>query len=166
MKRTEHLDDRGVTPVAGSILLLTIAILLVGTAGASFFGFSQQPAEAEQPRATIEFADSVGSGSDTVTVKHTGGKPVLAANLYVELDGATCTGSGSPDGQYNVADDFNFPAEEMSPEMTTQVGQELGPSGTVICSGAGSALDLSDATITVSWENADGNSGTYTEWEA
>lgn len=54
----------------------------------------------------------------------------------------------------------------MSAEMITQVRRELGPSGTVICSGAGSALDLSDATITVGWENADGDSGTYTEWKA
>ncbi len=165
MRDTEQPDDRAVTRVVGVVLLLAITALLVGTAGASLFGFTQQPAEAEQPRATIEFAGSVGSGSDTVTVEHTGGEPVLAANLYVELDGATCTGSGSPDGRYNVADDFNFPAAEMSAEMTTQVGQELGPSGTAICDGAGSALNLSDATITVGWENADGTSGTYNEWE-
>lgn len=165
MRHAEQLDDRAATPVVGVVLLLAITVLLVGTAGAFFFGFTQQPAEAEQPMAVIEFEDDIGSGSDTVTIKHTGGERVLAANLYVELDGAACTGGGSPDGRYNVADDFGFPAEEMSAGMTTQVGRELGPGGTVLCGGAGNELDLSDATITVGWENADGNSGTYAEWE-
>jgi flagellin-like protein len=165
MRHTKRLNDRGVTPVVGVVLLVAITVLLAGTAGAFFFGFTQQPAEAEQPRAVIEFEDSVDSGSDTVTIKHTSGKQILAENLYVNLDGTECTGSGSPDGRYNVADDFNFPAEEMGAGMTTQVGQELGPSGAVVCAGAGNGLDLSDATITVSWENANGNTGTYAEWE-
>ena len=165
MRRIEPFSEKGMTPVVGIVLLLAITVLLVGTAGAFFFGFTQQPVEPEQPRAVIEFEDSIGSGSDTVTIKHTSGELVLVENLYVELDGAECTGSGSPDGRYNVADDFDFPAEEMGAGMTTQVGQELGPGGTVVCAGAGNELDLSDATVTVGWENADGNSGTYAEWE-
>ncbi|WP_340101346.1 type IV pilin N-terminal domain-containing protein [Salinibaculum salinum] len=164
MKRTKRLDDRGIPPVMSSILVLTITVLLVGTAGSFFFGFTQRPVEPEQPRAVIEFEDSIGSGSDTVTIEHTSGERVLAANLYVELDGAECTGSGSPDGQYTVASDFDFPAEEIDSGMTTQVGRELGPGGTAVCAGAGNELDLTDATVTVGWENADGDSGTYAEW--
>ena len=153
-------------PVIGIILLLAITVLLVGTAGAFFFGFTQQPAEAEQPRVAFDFEADVGGGSDTLEIKHTSGKKVLAENLYVELEDAQCSASGSPDGRYNLAEDFDFPAEKMGAGMTAQVGTELGPGGTVICSGTGNDLNLSGATVTLIWENGNGASSPYRSWSA
>ena len=157
-------SERGVTPAVGVVLILAITVLLVGTAGAFFFGFTQQPAEAEQPTATFEFDGDVTSGSDTVTVEHVSGQHILAENLYVEVDGATCSGGGSPDGRYNVAEDFSIGGSEMSAGMTVQVGTDLDFDGTRdLCTGGGD-LDLSKATVTVVWENSDGTTGTYDSW--
>jgi FlaG/FlaF family flagellin (archaellin) len=142
------------------------SVLLAGTIGAFVFGFSNDPAEAEQPAAAFEFEDDIQSGSsDTVTIKHVSGKPVLAENLYVTIDGTTCTGGGSPDGRYSVADDFNYPSDDMGAGETTQVANELGPGGTTLCAGASNQLDLSDATITVAWEHSEGVTGTYQCWD-
>lgn len=166
MHARTRTDERAVTPVVGVVLLLAITVLLAGTAAAFFFGFTDQPAEAAQPTAAFEFDADVGSGSDTVTIAHASGDVILAANLYVDIAGATCTGSKSPNGRYEVADDFDFPAEEISAGMSVQVGRELGPGGTVLCPGGGSELDLSDATVTLVWENDGGASGTYRTWNA
>lgn len=167
MIRHDRFDDRGVTPVVGIVLLIAITVLLAGTIGAFVFGFSDEPAEAEQPTAAFEFEDDVDSGSsDTVTIEHASGEQVLAENLYVKIDDAACTGSGSPDGRYNVADDFDYPNDDMGAGETTQVGRELGPGGTTLCPGAGNQLDLSNATITLVWENSKGASRTYQNWDA
>jgi flagellin-like protein len=166
MREHERFDDRAVTPVVGIVLLLAITVLLAGTMGAFVFGFSNEPAEAEQPAAVFEFEDDVQPGSsDTMTIKHVSGKPVLAGNLYVKIDDAACTGGGSPDGRYSVADDFDYPSDDMGAGETTQVGKELGPGGTTLCAGASNQLDLSDATVTVVWENSEGATGTYQRWD-
>lgn len=166
MNGRTRMDERGITPVVGIVLLVAITVLLAGTAGAFFFGFADRPAEVEQPTVAFEFEDSVGSGDDTVTVKHTSGEKVLAKNLYVKVTDAECAGgSGSPDGRYNVKDDFDFPAEEMGAGMSFQFGADMDLDGNRdLCTGGGT-LDLSDATLTVVWENADGSSGTYKEWQ-
>jgi len=163
MKGHERINDRAVTPVVGIILLLAITVLLAGTAGAFFFGFADDNARSGQPRATIQFEDSIGSGSDTVTVKHVTGKSIDSDDLYVKIDGAKCSAGGSPDGRYNLKSDFGFSPSAMSAGMTVQVGSTLGPGGTTICSGD---LDLSSATIRVVWDNGEGQSGTYNTWEA
>jgi flagellin-like protein len=167
MHDTNTLDERAVTPVVGIVLLVAITVLLAGTAAAFFFGITDQTAEAEQPTAAFEFEDDVGGGSDTVTVKHVSGQPVLAVNLYIKVEGATCSsGGGSPDGRYNVADDFNLGADEMGAGMTVQVGTDLDFDGTRDLCPSGGDLDLSDATVTVLWENSEGASGTYESWTA
>lgn len=157
MQDRNTLDNRAVTPVVGIVLLLAITVLLGGTAAAFFLGVADQPAESEQPTAAFEFEDDVGSGPDTVTVEHVSGDKVHAKNLYIKVDGATCDSGGSPDGRYNVADDFSLSATEMGAGMTVQVGNNL-------CTGGG--LNLSDATITVVWANSEGASGTYQSWTA
>lgn len=164
MNRTNASNDRATTPAIGVVLILAITVLLAGTAGAFFFGFTQQPAEAEQPTAAFEFDDDVGSGSDTVTVEHANGGNILAENLYITVEGAACSAGGSPDGRYNVAEDFSIGGDKMGAGMTVQVGTDLDFDGTRdLCTGGGD-LDLSDATITVRWENSDGASGTYNSW--
>jgi flagellin-like protein len=158
------LGHRAVTPVVGVVIMVVITVLLAGTAGAFFFGITDQPAEADRPTAVFEFEDDLDSGSDTVRIAHVSGEAVSAENLYVVIEGARCTAGGSPDGRYGVADDFDFPAAEMRAGMSTQVGAELGPSGTAICAGASNDLTLSDATVTLVWENSDGDEGTFTSW--
>lgn len=166
MQDRNTLDNRAVTPVVGIVLLLAITVLLGGTAAAFFLGVADQPAESEQPTAAFEFEDDVGSGSDTVTVEHVSGDKVHAKNLYIKVDGATCDSGGSPDGRYNVADDFSLSATEMGAGMTIQVRKDLDFDGTDdLCTGSGD-LDLSDATVTVVWANSEGASGTYQSWTA
>lgn len=163
MKGHDHTNDRAMTPVIGIVLLIAITVLLAGTAGAFFFGFADDTTELSQPQTTIQFEDTISGGSDTVTVKHLNGESVEADNLYVRIDGARCSGGDNPNGRYNVDDDFGFPAEKMSAGMTVQVGKELGPGGTTICSG--SDLDLTDATVTVTWDSGESKTRTYASWE-
>lgn len=151
--------DRAVTPVVGIVLLLALTVLLAGTIGAFVSGFSEEPAEAEQPAATFEFEEDISSGgSDSITVEHKNGSPILAENLYVKVDDATCSESGTAVGRYNIADDLAFPSNEMGTGKTVLV------SATQVCSGGD--LDLSAATVMVVWENSEGTSGTYQHWEA
>jgi flagellin-like protein len=164
MLQRDTPNDRAVSPVIGVVVMVAITVLLVGTAGAFFFGFSDQSVESSQPTAVFEFEADIASGSDAVTVKHTSGESIDTDNLYVDVEGAQCSAGGSPDGRYSVADDFSIGASEMRAGMTVQVGTDLDFDGTRdLCTGGGD-LDLSDATVTVVWENRDGSNGTYSSW--
>jgi FlaG/FlaF family flagellin (archaellin) len=151
-----------VSPVVGIVLTTVITVPLAGTAGACLFYLSDRRAEAEQPTAVFEFEDDIGSGPDTVRTKHTSGDAVRADSLYIVIEDAQCTASGSPDGRYDVADDFEFLATEMRAGMSTQVGAELGPGGMALCVGTTNDRDLSRAAATLVRENSDGDSGTLT----
>lgn len=67
---TEANDDRGITPVIGAVLMITITVLLAAVVGASSLGLGGK-ALSEPPQASLSVATS--PGADEITIKHEGG---------------------------------------------------------------------------------------------
>ncbi|MHB9288277.1 type IV pilin [Halobacteriales archaeon Cl-PHB] len=154
-------DESGVSPVIGIVLMVAITVLLAATVAAFVFGFDDKAQNAQSPTVALGFDYDAGGGShDTLVVKHQSGEAVAVENLYLQIDGATCSGGGpSPDGRYNVADEYSL-SGDLKAGMTVLV-DENNPVNA--CSSG--RLDLSGARISVVWQSQSGTSTTLQSWE-
>ncbi len=159
--KTSNTGNRGLSPVVGIVLLIGITIILGATAASFFVGLSDDNLETA-PAAKFTFEYESSSGSDNVTIRHANGDVIPADQTYVALEGANCVGgTDDPDGEYNLADDFNLPGDEMKSGMTVQIRPHLDHDTTTsrdLCVDNGD-LDLSSATVDIIWK---GESGTTT----
>ncbi len=80
-----RLDNRGVSPVVGTILLVAITVAIAGTVG--YFAMTQSPGQ-PAPTVSVEF-DNVQDGNDRFTITHLGGDNVSIANLSVKVGGTS-----------------------------------------------------------------------------
>jgi len=78
-------DDRGVSPVLGTVLLVLLTIVLVGVVGTSVLGSTALSPTVRAPVAMDVTADDGG----TITVTHDGGRPidVEAVSVTITVDG-------------------------------------------------------------------------------
>jgi FlaG/FlaF family flagellin (archaellin) len=154
-------DDTAVSEVLGVVLMVAITILLAATVAAYVFGLGQEASRNQTPTVAWQF-DYSASGSDTVTILHNGGDGVDPAAVDVVVVGAESTAaSDSPNGQYNLVDDFNVTRDEFKAGMAVTYDAEIaGVDG-------GDELDLREATIRVVWESPDGSTSvTMATWTA
>lgn len=159
---TNHATDgRALTPVVGILLLLSLTVLLGATAATFAMGLADEPTES--PNAAFKF--EVDRGGQTVSIKHLSGDPINADNLYVVVEGVTCSSSDNPDGRYNVDDDFNMGPEKMLSGMSVRYGQDIDIDGdNEICSSGN--LSFEGATFTIVWQPPSGNSVQLQQWTA
>lgn len=156
-------DSRGVTPVVGIILLISITVLLAATVGAFVMGL-EEDVQQSAPTVAMQFdydaAD--GTGSDTLKIIHDTGGGLAPAQTYVKVQDADCVGSSdNPNGEYQATDDFGE-HQEIAAGMSMQLDASL-PGGTTLCSGG--QLELETATVKVVWRASAGtNSHTMATW--
>ncbi len=147
-------DETALSPVVGILLLLSLTVLLGATAATFAVGLSDEPTES--PSAAFSFdADRASGSSDTVSIKHRAGETIEADNLYVVVEGVTCSGSDDPNGEYNVDDDFEMGPDVMSSGMSIRYGRDIDIDGTTeVCSGGD--LSVEGATFTIVWRSSGG----------
>lgn len=146
--------NRGLTPVVGIVLLIAITLLLASTVAAFAFGLGDQTRETRVPTVAVSFEyERVDGGDDTLDIVHKSGEDVAVDNLDVDIEGATCSG-GNPDGHYDLAD-FGPSGEFTAGETATIDGSSFS------CSGD---LDLSTATVRVTWVSEAGASTEIQTW--
>ena len=104
--RYMNKDERGVSPVVGTILLIAITVILAGTIG--FFAMQQ---------GTPEAAPTVSLSIEDETLYHNGGDTLASANTEISLNGTV------------VAPSNDFEAGE-SLDLTTNNGLNSTLSGT------------------------------------
>jgi FlaG/FlaF family flagellin (archaellin) len=154
-------DDTAVSEVLGVALMVALTVLLAATVGSFMLGLGQEATQNQGPTVAWQF-DYSASGSDTVTVLHNGGDGVDPAQVDLVVIGAESTdASDSPNGQYNLVDDFGVTGDEFSAGMgVTFDGAIAGVDG-------GDDLDLRAVTMRMVWESPDGsNSVTMAAWQA
>lgn len=84
-----YCDRRGVSPVIGVVLMLSITVLLAATVGGFVFTASsdlnQRTPTVARSTGNFVTGPSGGCGANTVTVRHAGGDPVPADELAIAV---------------------------------------------------------------------------------
>lgn len=157
-------DDRGVTPVVGIILMISITVLLAATVGAFVMGMEEDTVESTAPTVAMQFnyeQAETSSESDTLTIIHDTGAGLASAQTYVTVRDATCTGGDDPNGQYQAKNDFGE-LQRIGAGMTLRLETNL-DGGESLCDPG--QLRLEKATVHVIWQAGDGtNSHTLSTW--
>ena len=76
--RELHSDERGVSPVIGTILMVAVVVILAATVGTFALGVANDAAQ-NQPLTTFQMSQN----GDTVVLTHTGGDTLDGENVYV-----------------------------------------------------------------------------------
>nr|WP_095532149.1 type IV pilin N-terminal domain-containing protein [Halodesulfurarchaeum formicicum] len=76
------LDDRGVSPVIGVILMVAITVILAAVIGSFVLGIGGDIQET--PQASLSMSDN---GSGGITVAHQGGDTLTNSDIKVTVDG-------------------------------------------------------------------------------
>ena len=154
-----NLDgNRGLTPVVGIVLLVAITLLLASTVAAFAFGLGEDQRSQRVPTVAFEVEyDHVSGGDDVLRIVHQSGQPVATENLYVDVDGATCSGGADPNGRFNVASDLGRSGNLASGQAVTLDG-----SPPVTCPGGN--LNLRGATVKLVWATETGPSSMLRSW--
>lgn len=145
----------------GAILLMATVVVVTLTAGMFFgdFSFDSQQTELPEPDVAFDYNDQGGSG-DELFIRHEEGARINPVQLAVEVEGATCSGAGDPDGQYSATDDFGLAKDNwLSPGMALVVDDD---NPKQMCDSGEFSLD--GATVTLLWESPDGEYQTITRW--
>jgi flagellin-like protein len=142
-------DDRAVSPVIGVILMVAITVILAAVIGTFVLGLGDQISQTT-PSASFSFDyDRDADNGDSLTIAHNGGDTLNANEVNVTVTGATGMEGDSP---------FAW-----NDDSTLDGGDEVsaGSSVTLDDSTTGdddSDLDLTEATVRVVWQAAEGDS--------
>ena len=87
-----EFDDRGISPVVGTILLVAVTVIIAGSIAAFVYGLSGTGSEPVNPNLSFE---GVADGENSFTISHEGGDSVPNAvsdsswgsNLKLTIDG-------------------------------------------------------------------------------
>jgi flagellin-like protein len=140
--------DRGVTPVIGVILMISITVLLAATTAAFVMGIDNKTVQTKAPTVVVEWDyDADASGTDGLEITHDTGGALRTAQTEVIVEGAACSGSGSADGRYDAT------AFGVSGDMTAGTSIVLDNTSPTLCGGD---LDLRAATVKLVWTAPDG----------
>ncbi|PSP34437.1 type IV pilin [Halobacteriales archaeon QH_10_67_22] len=160
MHERDYNGERGVSPVIGVVLMVAITVVLASTAAAFFIGIGNNSANTEPPTAGFDYKYDTVDGSQVLTLQHRGGDEIDPSNLEVVVSGATCSNPEDPNRRYS-------PGELANSDSRITAGSTMELEETVLCnSGASSEeLDLSEAHVSVTWQNAGGsNARTLWRW--
>lgn len=147
-------EQRGVSPVIGVVLMVAITVILAATSATFFFGIQDEAFSDRTPTVAMAPAFGIESGSYELTVRHTGGDTVDPEALRFVVTGASCAGSGDPDGRHTSSDLDNTDAD-------IAAGSRFTLSKTTLCATPSPGdLDLSAAELTVVWMGDEGASST------
>ncbi len=98
-------DDRAVSPVVGTALLIGITVILASVIGSVVLGIGVGPAQT--PQVTLSF--EVPDGSDEIVLRHEGGPPLNSDEIVVvDQDGNELAGLDkdlTTGGQQTIVDD-------------------------------------------------------------
>lgn len=153
---THHDSDRGVSPVVGIVLLIAITFMLAGTVAAFAFGIGEATQRPDPPTAVLEFEYEPAPSGDELTVSHLSGEVLDPERIDVAITGADCTPGYDPNRRWNAAGDFGVTGEFSAGRTLT-----IDPGDPQPCAGN---LDLSDATVHVTWSTERGSSTTLRTW--
>lgn len=153
--------DRGLTPVIGIILLVSITVLLAATTAAFVFGLDDDTAQQSPPTVAVAIDYDAAGPSDSLQIMHRTGGSLDPDQTVVVVDGATCTGGDDPNGRYVGSSDFGV-TKRIAAGMSLDVEATLdGP--TALCSSGD--LKLDGATVSLVWESPNGRtSDTISTW--
>lgn len=141
-----HSDQRAVSPIIGTALMMLIGVILTASVGSFVFGFdSGISGSGPEIEFDFEFSDE-SNGHDTLTVAHAGGESLSGENLNVTVSGAT-NESGEP--VRHGANDFPYSKVEITDTNTVDVS-DFHATG-ISDSGSAGHLDLNGATVRVIW---------------
>lgn len=151
MYTVEHWNEqRGVSPVIGVVLMVAITVLLAATTASFLIGLQEESLGDGSPTVAIGHEFDVEGNSDVLEIRHTGGEFVTQDTLRVVVANARCTGGRDPSNRYT-------PAALGYGNTQLAAGARLVLSKRTLCRSGGD-LDLSPASVTVSWVSEDGRS--------
>lgn len=114
-------DERAVSPVVGTVLVVAITVVLAAVVGTTAFGLLGSIGSTA-PQATFAWDANLTAENDTVAVQHAGGEAVTARNLDVVTDDARAYIYQSGHGRFD-------PREKVI--STTHTGNAFGDNSTV-----------------------------------
>ncbi|ACV48971.1 MULTISPECIES: type IV pilin [Halomicrobium] len=157
-------DDEAVSPVIGVILMVAITVILAAVIATFVLGLGDQISNtAPQASFSFDYTEDGGSNGDTLQVTHNGGETISPNELKGAASGATDSDNPSTDYSY-VGDLF-----ESSSYSDVNAGTSDTIDHTFFEDSGGSnpsSLDLSGATVRVTYQPADGgNSATLGRWD-
>jgi hypothetical protein len=156
-----RLDDRG-SAFGGAILLMATVILLILTAAMFFgdIGFDSHQTEMPDPELDFDYTENP-EASSSLQIRHVEGARINPAQLTVELSGASCTGSGDPNGQYSATGDFGLAKDNwLAPNMVLVIDDDN--PGQLCSSGD---LRLEGSTVRMLWTDPEGSQQTIEHWD-
>lgn len=149
-------DDRAVSPVIGVILMVAITVILAAVIGTFVLGLGDQ-LQTTAPSASIGFDyTNPSDGQDTLVITHETGAELTGSNVNVVVSGAGPTGT---DGSYPWSG-----TDGLGGDTDVSAGSSV-TLDTAAISGDGATLDLSGATVRVTWTSETGeSSATLATW--
>jgi len=152
--------DRGVSPVVGVVLMVAITVVLVASAGAYFFGFTENVGGTSPPTVAFSSDQDVGPGSDTLAFTVKSSEGLGDGTVQVVVSGASCGGPVDPNKRYTPTG-LGVTTGGLTAGTTLPLDERS------LCRGAANGpLDLSGARVSVVWMAPDGSAGrSYTTWK-
>jgi flagellin-like protein len=100
-ERIDAMDDRGVSPVIGVILMVAITVILAAVIGTFVLDLGQSAGQSA-PQASLSV--TADSSTNTITIEHTGGDGINSGNtrLIIEAGGGTTTFDQESDSTLSV----------------------------------------------------------------
>jgi len=142
-------DEKAVSPVIGVILMVAITVILAAVIGTFVLGLGDQVQETT-PNANFAFDYTEGDTADTLEITHETGDKLEAPNVEVVVSGA------SPE---SVDDTYAW-------DTDLDGGDPVSAGSSVtLDSDTDADLDLSEATVRVTWSSESGDSSsTLAKW--
>jgi len=159
-------DEDALSPVIGAVLMVAITVVLVSSVGIYVTAVHQEVPETA-PDADLSFeyynnsaATAPSADGDRLVVRHEGGDAIETGRLRVTVEGAT-DGTGTPVSVASGATPFGTGTLDTGGSGALTDGTFAGT--TAGNGAAGADVDLSAATVRVSWA-AGGRSGMLGTW--
>lgn len=153
-------DQRGVSEVIGTVLLVAIVVILVGAVGVYMTGFSSQINEpAPSFVATTQIDTSMTANGQSLTLTHESGDVIETTGVSVDVSGAsyvnTSTGT-SGDATYTgtIIEDQAGSEFKADREIVLDRRAFVDSSGSDLT--GTTQLDLDGATVRIFWKSDDG----------
>ena len=156
----QHID-RG-SAFSGALLLMATVIVVILTAAMFFgnFSFDSEQTEKPEPQIAFDFTDNPDS-ADALFIRHREGARINPMQLTVRVEGATCTGDIDPNGEYGAHEEFGLAEDNwVSPGMALVVDDD---NPVQMCGDGEFSLD--GTTVTLLWENPEGEYETIDRWQ-
>ncbi|WP_018258131.1 type IV pilin [Halomicrobium katesii] len=150
-------DDEAVSPVIGVILMVAITVILAAVIATFVLGLGDQISNtAPQASFSFDYTENDITEGDTLEVTHNGGETIPANEIEAAVTGAK---DGGSDATYNGNLFTDNSGSDVNAGTTDTIKYDD-------FSGSVSDLDLSGATVRVTYQPADGgNSATLGRWD-